>query len=156
MKLSMKSILKLGVFVSVLLSTYCYSEEDYKAVFLKFESDYMSNDADKLKPWLDKKYKNKRMLTMPGKKVSSKTLSRSKYLRSIKNKNFPSRGLKSSYDTVELELTDANGFCGVSELARSVIIEGGSHQELESREVCFVFVDGKFLAKTHSVTVQYK
>lgn len=140
--------------VLCLTCTGAQAMDEHTSTFLKFETDYMSNNSDKIEPWLDKKYKVEKNVILQGKKSKKNKYSRKKLLSVMKGKKFASRSPKSSQDDVKINVTP-KGFCGVSEIARSVIIGGEKVDEKEVRSVCFVFKDGVHLALAHKVDVHF-
>jgi hypothetical protein len=123
---------------------------------LAFESDYMSNDAEKYSDWLIDQYEIVQTMHVPGMGSDSRKVSGKQMIGFMKKMNKPNSTPRSTIENTTIRLTDNTGFCASSSTVATTKVSDKDYEEKETREVCFRKIDSDFKAIEHKIDVYYK
>jgi hypothetical protein len=140
----------------IIVSCNALANDELKSIYLAFESDYMSNDAEKYSDWLIEQYEIVQTMHVPGMGSDSRKVSGKQMIGFMKKMNKPNSTPRSSIENTTIRLTDNTGFCASSSTVATTKISDKDYEEKETREVCFRKIDSDFKAIEHKIDVDYK
>ncbi|MDP5041279.1 MAG: hypothetical protein NWQ54_24270 [Paraglaciecola sp.] len=140
----------------IIVSCNALANDELKSIYLAFESDYMSNDAEKYSDWLIDQYEIVQTMHVPGMGSDSRTVTGKQMIGFMKKMNKPNSTPRSTIENTTIRLTDNTGFCASSNTVATTKVSGKDYEEKETREVCFRKIDSNFKAIEHKIDVYYK
>lgn len=140
----------------IIVSCNALANEELKSIYLAFESDYMSNDAEKYSDWLIDQYEIVQTMHVPGMGSDSRTVTGKQMIGYMKKMKKPNSTPRSTIENTTIRLTENTGFCASSNTVATTKISGKDYEEKETREVCFRKIDSDFKAIKHKIDVYYK
>jgi hypothetical protein len=140
----------------IIVSCNALANDELKSIYLAFESDYMSNDAEKYSDWLIDQYEIVQTMHVPGMGSDSRKVSGKQMIGFMKKMNKPNSTPRSTIENTTIRLTDNTGFCASSSTVATTKVSDKDYEEKETREVCFRKIDSDFKAIEHKIDVYYK
>lgn len=144
------------VLVSLILCVAAVAMDiDERKIYLEFESDYHSNNAENIDAWLAQDVSLKQTLHIPGIGADTIKVTREQILSSMRKTNRPNTTPMSNLDDVTIEKFDDGRFCGNSKTVTETVVTGKKYIEKEDRKVCFRLSQEKYLVTEQTIDVYY-
>ncbi|GAA6186700.1 MULTISPECIES: hypothetical protein [Alteromonadaceae] len=140
----------------IIVSCNALANDELKSIYFAFESDFMSNDAEKYSDWLTEQYEIVQTMHIPGMGKDSRKVTGKQMIGLMKKMNKPNSTPRSTFENTSIRLIDNTGFCATSSTLTTTKVSGKDYEEKETREVCFRKLDSDFKAIEHKIDVYYK